>query len=169
MAREPSPGASRAQRLGSDPDHPDRRLAGGTSGGAAGSSGSSPGARPGGLSRESCESQAFWKLGRWSYPVTASRRFDARGYGELGLEEREAELLPGEDPSRAGDAKHWVAVYAELIAALDGILANQEPGPQYGSSWEAPSLRLPTAWGEKGRPWSRTGRRGTRRRYLDAR
>jgi hypothetical protein len=67
-------------------------------------------------------------LGRWSYPVTPSQRFSGRGYGELDLEEREAALLPGEDPNTANpqDPAHWIRVYVELLATVDGALANHE-------------------------------------------
>jgi hypothetical protein len=49
----------------------------------------------------------------------------------LELDETDAELLPGEDPSKARreDAEHWVRVYAELLAVVDGFLASQESPP----------------------------------------
>jgi hypothetical protein len=47
------------------------------------------------------------------------------------LDESDAKFLPGEDPSKARfeDAEHWVRVYTELLAGIDGFLASQEPPP----------------------------------------
>jgi hypothetical protein len=55
--------------------------------------------------------------------------------------ENEIELLPGEDPSQASaeDAKHWVAVYQELLSVVDGLLAGHEAGDSGGVG--EPALR----------------------------
>jgi hypothetical protein len=46
----------------------------------------------------------------------------------LELGESAAKLLPGENPNTASpeDAEHWLRVYEELLATVDGLLANQE-------------------------------------------
>jgi hypothetical protein len=42
--------------------------------------------------------------------------------------ELDAELLPDEDPieARTEDAEHWIRVYGELLATVNGVLANHE-------------------------------------------